>query len=286
MYYAFVVVAVLLFGLQFLMNEQYQKETGSGAFQAMLFSLLGCVLGLPVLLLCNGCAWEYTPFTLLMSCVRCLNSILFSFCALKAFERVNLSVFSLLSMLGGMSLPLLAGILFFDERMTWGIAVCVLCISVALYLTLEKEEGKKGGGWLFYIGVFFFNGASGVISKIYTDAPYLKASSAGYSVLTALVTAVVSSCFVVALWKKRPKITKRAVLFGAIAGPFTQVGNYLLLLALAVLPASVNYPMVTGGTIIVSTALAYCTPQKPKKRQWLAVIFSFIGILFLTLLPA
>ncbi|MBR2969022.1 MAG: hypothetical protein IKC36_04185, partial [Clostridia bacterium] len=59
----------------------------------------------------------------------------------------------------------------------------------------------------------------------------------------------------------------------------------LLLIALTVLPASVNYPMVTGGTIIVSTLLSYLTPQKPRWREWLAVALSFTGIMLLTLLP-
>lgn len=285
MYYGLVVVAVVMFGLQFLANKQYQKQTGSGVFQAMLFNLLGCTLGLPVLLLINKGKVEYTHFTLLMSCMSFCNGFLFTLCALKSFERVNLSVFSLLSMLGGMMLPLLAGVLFFGERMTWGIALCVVCIVAALSLTVEKSQEKKKGGLIFYIGVFVFNGMSGVISKIYTDAPYVKASSAGYSILTAMVTATVSLLFVLMLWKKRCSITPKAVLFGAVAGPISRVANYLLLLALAVLPASVNYPMVTGGTMTVSTVLAYFTAQKPKKKEWLAVFLSLVGILSLTLLP-
>lgn len=64
-----------------------------------------------------------------------------------------------------------------------------------------------------------------------------------------------------------------------------RIANYLLLLALAVLPASVNYPMVTGGTIIVSTILSYFTDKKPSRVDWLAVGLAFIGIMFLTLLP-
>ncbi len=283
--YGLVVLAVVMFGLQFLANKQYQKETGSGVFQTMLFNLLGCVIGFPVLFLINKCKFEYTHFTLLMSCVNFCNGFLFTLCTLKALERVNLSVFSLLSMLGGMVLPILAGVLFFREKMTLGIALCVACILVALSLTVEKKDDKYKGGLLFYIGVFVFNGMSGIISKIYTDAPYAKASNAGFSILTAIVTASVSLLFVIILWKKRSIITKKAVLFGLTAGPLLRVGNYLLLLALAVLPASVNYPMVTGGTMIVSTILAYFTAQKPQKKEWLAVLLSLIGILFLVLLP-
>lgn len=285
MYYGFVGIAVVMFGLQFLANEQYQKETGSGFFQANLYSLLGCIFSLPILLLINGFQFEYTHFTLFMACVNCFNALLFSICTLKALEKVNLSVFSLLSMLGGMILPLLAGILFFSEKMTIGIALCVLFIFVALIFTVEKDAKGEKGAFVYYVGVFVCNGMSGVISKIYADAPYLKVSNAGYSILTTLVAAIVSLTFILILWNKKPKISNKAILFGVVSGPLLRGANYLLLIALSVLPASINYPMVTGGTIVVSTLLSYFTEKKPNKKEWIAVVLSFSGILFLTLLP-
>ena len=136
MYYAFVVIAVIMFGVQFLTNQQYQKDMGSGIFQAAFFNLLGCVLGVPILLIINQFKFEFTPFTLIMACVAFINNMLFSVCSLRALERVNLSMYSLLSMLGGMLLPLIVGVLFYQESMTFGIALCVLFIAGALSLTI------------------------------------------------------------------------------------------------------------------------------------------------------
>jgi len=63
------------------------------------------------------------------------------------------------------------------------------------------------------------------------------------------------------------------------------VANYLLLLSLAQLPASVQYPMVTGGVMIVSTVIALFTHKKPGKRELFSVLFAFAGILAVTLIP-
>ena len=66
-------------------------------------------------------------------------------------------------------------------------------------------------------------------------------------------------------------------------GVLNRVANYLLLLSLAFLPASVQYPMITGGVMIVSTLLSYFTPNKPKLKEWLSVALSFAGIMIMVL---
>ena len=293
MYYGLVCIAVVLFGSQFLTNSEYVKKMGSGLFQTMFLILLGGSLGAVIMLFANKFRFEYTHFTLMMAFVTFLNSFLCTLCSLKCFERVNLAVYSIYSMLGGMILPILVGVIFYEEAFTWGLGICVAFICVAIVLvsmkkTEKNDEEKTKKNWislLFYIGVFFFNGMSGVISKFYTEAPYLKASSAGYSLLNSLFTVVVSLIFVLYFWKKRPKIHAKPTLMALCGSAGNLTANYLLLLALAVLPASVNYSFVTGGTIIVSTVLSYFTDKKPTIKEWIAVGVSFIGIMFLVFLP-
>lgn len=293
--YALVIIAVILFGAQFLTKSEYVKKMGSGLFQTMFLSLLGGVLGAVIMLFTNKFRFEYTPFTLLMSFVVFANGFLFTLCSLKSFEKVNLAVYSIYSMLGGMILPILAGVLFYQEAFTWGLGLCVAFVFIAILLvsihkdkkTGEKKEEDKSSkiAILFYIGVFVFNGMSGVINKFYTEAPYPKASSAGYSLLSSLITVVVSLLLIALLWKKRPKIYMKPTLIALFGNAGNRVANYLLLLALAVLPASVNYSFVTGGTIIVSTLLSYFTDKKPSLKEWLAVLAAFTGIMFLVFMP-
>lgn len=293
MYYGLVCIAVVLFGAQFLTKSEYVKKMGSGLFQTMFLSLLGGVLGAVIMLFTNKFRFEYTHFTLIMAFVNFLNGFLFTLCSLKSFEHVNLAVYSIYSMLGGMILPILAGVIFYEEAFTLGLGLCVAFICVAIVLVSVKKSKKSDGeksdkSWislLFYIGVFLFNGMAGVISKFYTEAPYLKASSAGYSLLSSLVTVAISLVFVLLLWKKRPKIYTKPTLIALCGNAGNRVANYLLLLALAVLPASVNYSFVTGGTIIVSTVLSYFTDKKPTAKEWIAVAAAFIGIMCLVLLP-
>jgi multidrug transporter EmrE-like cation transporter len=186
-------------------------------------------------------------------------------------------------MLGGMVLPFCLGVFFFDEQFTVGKAICLVAVIAALLMSVEKGTAK--GGTVYYIGVFVFNGLSGVISKFFQASELPKTSEAAYSVWTAVMTALISGMILAFVWKKSPlKLNAKAVVSMAGNGILNRVANFLLLLSLAYLPASVQYPMITGGVMIVSTLLGYFSPNKPKAREWIALALSFAGIMALVLL--
>ncbi len=283
MYYGIVIISVLMFGVQFFLNDKYQKQNGTGSGSVFTFSFISAIVGVIALAIINKFDFSFTTFTLIWAFITALNSILCSICSLKSLEKVNLSVYSLFSMLGGMLLPLVVGLLFYHEKMTLAIAVCVVLVVAALLITVSWK--KKTGGELYYIGVFILNGMSGVLSKIYEDATYEKVSSGGYSLWMAIMSVFITAAALIAIRKKLQRPNIKAVLLSAGGGALNRIANFLLLIALAVLPASVQYPFVTGGVIIVSTVIAALTKQKPTKKEIIAVGLSFIGVLALVLIP-
>lgn len=180
-------------------------------------------------------------------------------------------------------LPFLAGLAFYGEPMTLAKGICVVLILVALLLGVGSGKGK--GGTLYYAGVFLLNGMSGVLSKIYEDADFDKVSATGYSLWSAIITVFLTASVLLLLGKRVKRPCLGSILWSVGGGAFNRVANLILLLALAVLPASVQYPMVTGGVMIVSTAIALLTRQRVSKRELFAVGLSFAGILALVLIP-
>ena len=159
-------------------------------------------------------------------------------------------------------------------------------IALALILTVEK--GKRKNGTIYYIGIFVLNGMSGVISKIFVSAPFEKVSSAGYSILTAICSLVLSLVFLLILTKKAGKgerMTPASITVGALSGVTNRIANFLLIIALAHVDASVQYPMVTGGVIIVSTLISLFGVRKPSKKEVLSVVVAFLGLLLLFVMP-
>ena len=284
MYYGLILISVVLFGISFAVNRQYQTCVGSGMFSSFFLAAISSVAGVLILFPINGFRFECTVFTLIMACASALNGIAFTYCGLKTLGRVNLSLYSLFSMLGGMALPSVVGVLFYDEGMSLAKGLCYLSIVASLCLTVEKGESK--GGYPYYAGVFLLNGMSGVITKFFQAAPYEKASAEGYSLLSALCTLVIAGILACLTYPSyRKKVGGKAIFSGVGYGAINRFANYLLVVALAHVPASVQYPMVTGGVMIVTTVIACFTADKPTKKQWLAVTLSFIGILLLVLIP-
>ncbi len=283
MYYGILGIAVFLFSLQFYMNHRYQKDNGTSLGATMVFVCLSNLAGLIILLAVNGLHLTVTPFGLLMASVDTANNLLFLWCSMKALDKINLSLYSVFSMLGGMTFPFLAGLLFYGEPLTLGKGVCFVLVAVSLLFTVQK--GEKKSGRLYYAGIFILNGMSGVIAKVFNDAPYPKGTAADFTILSALVT-VISAVVLLSFCKERPRKLTLASLTAAVGnGFFGRFANYLLLIALLHLPASAQYPMITGGVMVVSTLLCLATPNKPKRNDWIAVAFSFTGVLALVLVP-
>lgn len=286
MYYGLIILSVIMFGGCFALNDLYRKMRGSSLKISLQFSCVSSLAGLAVLLAINNFKFEFTVFTLIIALLSALVGLGFTFCAFKALGIINLSLYSLFSMLGGMVLPFVQGIVFYSEKMTVAKIVCLVFISVALLLTVEKSEKTKGT--IYYIGIFVLNGMSGVLSKIFTSSDCEKTSAAGYSILTALCSVALSGAILLLFFMKKgnaPKMKLSDTGVGALNGITNRVANFLLVIALAHVDASVQYPMVTGGVMIVSTLICFFGKNKPSKKEILSVILAFVGMLALFVIP-
>lgn len=287
MYYALIFVSVAMFGGCFALNDVYRKRRGSSLKISMEASFIGAVAAIICLVIINKFRIEYTPFTLIMGIISAANAICFTVFSFKALNSINLSLYSLFSMLGGMALPFAQGIIFYGEKITVAKIVCVVFICLALACTVTR--GKKSRGYIYYAGVFILNGTSGVLSKLFNELPYRKTDAAGYTFWIAVCTLVLSGVMWMALSLKKsedePKFKVFDCAIGALNGGMNRIANFLLVIALMHVDASVQYPAVTGGVMIVSTLICFFGERKPQKKELLAVVLAFIGTLALFVIP-
>ena len=302
--YILVILASCIFGSNFLFDNQYQRRAGSGLQSSMIHALIGSALGIVALLIVNFfmngmiLSVKFVPAAIIIAIFASLNSLLYTVCSLRALGIINLSLYSVFAMLGGMVLPSILGMIITDpatglrEPFTVAKAVCFVLIIIALLFTVQKGNGKKGA--IYYAGVFVLNGMSGVFSTLVTNFTYTPdkatadAISTGYSIATGIISLVISATAVIIFIAKKQKstVSPTAFAFAASGGVLNRIANFILVIALTMgMESSVQYPIVTGVVMIASTLLCYLTPEKPKIRDLISVAFAFAGVIALLLIP-
>ena len=225
LYYILVFGATVLFALQFLFNQRFEESRGSDLKSALEFTLYKSIVIVVMMLLISGFKIIVTPFSVVLSAIYAVACILMTYFSLKAFTIANLSVYSVFSMLGGMLLPFLLGVGFYDEKLTIFKVVCCGLIVVSVLLNLKGGQQSKKA-FLYYMAVFVLNGGVGVISKIHQSSDVPHTDSTGFMFLSSLVCVVICSIWLLAKYKKIPVIKGKSLLFASGYGVFNGVGNW------------------------------------------------------------
>ena len=286
LYYVLVVISTVLFSLQFLFNQRFQETYGTGMKATQVFSLYKSLVIILMMLLIAGFKIEFTWFSLGMATVYALSGIAMGYYSLKAFSVANLSVYSVFSMLGGMILPFFLGVLFFDEgdKLEFKLICCALIVVAVL---LNIKSGKQDRKALFYyFAVFVLNGMAGVISKLHQSSALPHVDSTNFMLWTSVVSVVISALWLLIGYRQIPLIKGKNILFVSGYGVFNGLGNLFLLIALSgehALPASVQYPLVTGGVMVCSTVISTIRREKLTVREYVATAISLLASVFIAL---
>ena len=225
---------------------------------------------------------EFSWFSFFTALVYSCIGIISTFCSINALKTANLSVYSMFNMLGGMLLPFLYGVLFYNEVLTIGKIFCCILIAAALFLTLDKFS-CKAKAFKYYIACFILNGLVGMISKFHQSNTAEAVNSQSFMCMINAIAFCLSTGALVIYTKKLPKTGIKESMFSAGFALCNGIGNLFLLIALKHVPASVQYPFVTGGVIVFSAFVAYLQKEKLKARNIFAVILAFLSTVLIML---
>ena len=273
--YGLLVAAALLFALQFLFNQQFRRLNGSDGIDSTLtFATYTNGISFVIMFILNGFKLQITWFSLLIAVLYAAVLLGYNYSALKSFATANLSVFSIFAMLGGMILPFTYGVLFYDEAFTLPKAVCVLLIGIATAMSFEKGN-SKGGNLKYYIAVFIFNGMVGVLSKMHQSNTELAVDSRSF--MATVNATVFLICLIFQLVKNKKIALVSLKELGSLSGcaVCNGVGNLFCLIALTTLPASVQFPITTGGVMVFSTLISLIKREKPSVRTLVSTAIAF-----------
>ena len=291
MYYFVIVLAVFCFTAQFAFTKSYEKTVSPTLHTTLIMVAVTNVVGALLFLLVGGFQVQVSPFSLFWATALAAVMIPYFVIGVKVLSLGSLAVYSMFMMLGGMLVPFFYGVLFLKEELTLGrvagtVLLTVFIVLQALWTKPEENQGAtKGKKYLFFLLcllIFFLNGMTGVIAKAHEMHP-LAVDEGSFSVLACSITAAGSLLLLIFGGRKTRAAAKETlrpapVLVMALLGMAAYTGNFLHLKAAAFVPASVQFPLVSGGVIVLSAlASKFIFKEAVSKKEWISVAGAFLS---------
>lgn len=285
MYYAFITTAAVLLAVSFAGNKQYQAKNGAGMPSAFLYAALVSAFTLIPLLVMKRFHIEGTLFSWAMAAVYSVCVTVYQTLGFVIMKKSNVALYTLFIMTGGMILPYLWGLLFWNEPFSPCRTIGLVCIVAAVVLS---SSGKMQLGFkqlLLCLSVFVLNGLVSVSAKYNQSAPAgVGASTFDFMMMTSLIRLVLSLLILLFLARKpegRPVAALKARHTWVLTLGVTAVSmgsNWLQLDSASHLPATVVYPFLTGGTIAFTAIAGWVFfRERISPRSWASIACCLVG---------
>lgn len=290
MYYLMILVAVVLLALQFSTNKFYQLRFGNAVTTSLLFTALSGLVTALLFFCLNGFSVQITAFSLGMATIIAVLCCSYTLIGFRMFALGSLSVYSMFLMLGGMLLPYLYGVIWLSESLTIGRILGVVLLAVSMIFPVLGEKGGSAQTrklfFLLCFVVFTLNGFVSITSKIHQIAVMPTVGAMDFVILSNGINGLLSTLALLILCQTKhtaplpEPLTNRSM--GLIAG-IVMVNaacngtSYMLqLVGAANVPASVLYPLVTGGMVVLSAIAGMVFFREfPAKKTAIGLLLSF-----------
>lgn len=275
------IFATVLFALYFAVVKFYQKKEGDDFRNGFLFNAMIGMFSAVIFWVVNGFEFEFAWFSLLMATLSTLLVVGYTITSFKLLKTGTVALYTMFLMSGGMLVPYFWGIIVLNESITI-LNVCGVILMIAAMIIMNgdfKNFSKKQ--LALCIAVFVMNGFTSVISKTHQTTTFPVVSAAGLTVLGALSKFIICMVVYFILPKSSDgKMSFSAFSIGifAVSAALSGAASCIMLFGASSIPATVLYPVNTGGTIIFSSlASLLFFKEKLRKKDVISIIICFIG---------
>ena len=294
--YILILLSVVCFAAQFAFTKLYEGAVGQSTSTSLVMlvgtSLVGAVLFFSV----NGFRIDFSPVSVAWAVCFAVIMIPYYMIGIKVLSLGSLAIYSIFMMLGGMLVPFFYGVCFLGEQPSvaklLGTALLVVFIILQALgqgkTAREREADRRASGLFFVLCViiFFINGMTGVIAKAHSiseGAVNEPSFTATYCALTSILSLSILLISCLKNGGEKARAIRGALSIKPLAvmillGAAAYGGNFLQLLAADKVPASVQFPLVSGGVIALSAVVsAVFFREKLSKREWISVVGAFVS---------
>lgn len=287
MQYLMLVGAAMLLAVSFCMQKIYRGLNEGTRAACGYNSVLGLFTAI-IFFAINGFRVNFSPYSFILSMLVNVFVTVYTLIGFKLLKSATMATYTLFLMSGGMIVPYVYGILFLGESVSaLKIAGLLVVLGGVIFSNFSREK-INFKQLIMCISIFLINGFVSVFSKLHQiEANFYKVNAEEFVMLGGIFKFIFAG--ILFMFTKNAEGSKQSkkialplavIIISAAAGG---VSYLFQLFGAAALPATVIYPFVTGGSIILSSlAGAVFFGDKLSKNAILGIVLCFFGtIMFL-----
>ncbi len=283
MNYILVIIATVLLAFDFSFAKMYQMSQGTAFSEGLKFNAAIGLFSAAIFFILSGFNTDFSLYSMLLALGMSACCMLYSIIGLVILKLSNISVYTVFLMCGGMLLPYIFGICFLDEKPTLLRIVGIIIMLVAVFLSNRTKFEFNPTLLLLCLLIFVLNGMVSIISKCHQITTSFETVDSTTFVMYSGICKFILSSIALIFCKKEKGLyfsSKKVILIMVASALIGGVSYMLQLIGATQLPASVLYPICTGGSILFSSlAGVILFKEKLSTYQTASVILCIIGTL-------
>lgn len=284
--YVMIISSAFLLAVCFILQKLFQTRTVDTTESGVEFSIMSSVCSIIILVITSGFSISFTTYSVINVLLRSICVLIHTVLGFKIMKDGNVALHMMFLMSGGMLVPAVFGWIFFNEEPMplHVVGLAVILISIILNNVGSGRPSVKV--ILMCATVFIVNGLVSTLAKMHQiETVYETVSTADYTLLSSVASLVMGLVLRAVLYfKNREERIKSncfrlfPIFIVAVSGIVSTLSSLLQLESAKNLPASMLFPLQSGGTIAFSGLLALIFfKEKLSKRGWIAMGLCVIG---------
>ena len=282
MEYIFLVIVILMLGLQGLTQKQYEVMTKKP--NVFFFSTVTCFVALLFFLFSNGFAFSLDSEFILYSIAF---GIAYGTCTVAGFYTIMWGSMSISNLITSYSLiiPTFYGLIVLHEKLSVLGIIGLIALFVSIFLINDKKEKAKFSlKWLIaLICAFVGNGLCSTFQKMQQIACEGRYKNEFMIVALAIVTAL----FLIVAMLRKEKIADGFGVcagLGAVKGIANGIVNLLVMILTGSIPNAILFPSISAGGIVIGFVIAVgIYKERLSKQQLAGYLIGTVSVVLLNL---
>ncbi|MBQ6999235.1 MAG: hypothetical protein IJN62_05560 [Clostridia bacterium] len=282
--YLMLIFSTIVMSYDFCLDKQYQRMAGTSMRVGLNYNIIWGLVEAVIFFAINGFKLAITPFSIIMASIFALCVMAYKIIGLKILKKGGISLYTMFLMTGGMMVPYVYGLIVLNESFSLlqfiGLIVVLIAVVMAYYsaVTLSKKL-------LFLcVLVFFVNGITSVVTKVHQiETVMAVVSSMELLILTSILRSIFAAAaypFAVKSDSEKSPLTIKSTSVIIASALICCISNMINFTYAKTVPATVLYPIITGGTILFSLiANKIIFKETATKKMVMAVVLCIIGLL-------